>query len=140
MRRKVTTRLRGPLERDVALAIKVRKDNCPSMGVFPESVYEEIEYGIRLARGDYDLMIFVANWPSRRVDAWDALLKARAIENQCYVAAVNRIGVDGTDTPYCGHSAIYGAARGRTTRRLRSSTAIATCMPRRSVSAFRGQS
>ena len=52
----VTTRLRGPLERDAALAIKVRKDNCPSMGVYPESFYEEIEEGIRRARGDYDLI------------------------------------------------------------------------------------
>jgi hypothetical protein len=56
MRRKVTTRLRGPLERDVALAIKVRKENCPEMGTYPESFYEGIEHGIRKARGDYDLI------------------------------------------------------------------------------------
>ena len=52
----VTTRLRGPLERDAALAIRVRRDNCPSMGVYPESVYNEIEEGIRRGRGDYDLI------------------------------------------------------------------------------------
>ena len=40
-------------------------------------------------RGDYDLLLFVANWPVRRIDAWSSLLKARAIENQCFVAAVN---------------------------------------------------
>jgi predicted amidohydrolase len=59
-------------------------------------------------RGDYDLLLFVANWPARRVDAWDALLKARAIENQCYVVAVNRVGEDGNGIRYPGHSAIYG--------------------------------
>ena len=46
-------------------------------------------------RNDYDLLLYVANWPERRVHAWKTLLTARAIENQCYVAAVNRIGNDG---------------------------------------------
>lgn len=59
-------------------------------------------------RGDYDLLLFVANWPSKRVDAWDALLRARAIENQCYVVAVNRVGEDGNGVQYPGHSAVYG--------------------------------
>ncbi len=59
-------------------------------------------------RGDYDLLLFVANWPARRVDAWDALLRARAIENQCYTVAVNRVGEDGNGILYPGHSAIYG--------------------------------
>lgn len=59
-------------------------------------------------RGDYDMLLFVANWPSRRVDAWDALLRARAIENQCVVVAVNRVGEDGNGVRYPGHSAIYG--------------------------------
>ena len=44
---------------------------------------------------EYDLIIYVANWPERRNHAWKTLLQARAIENQCYVAAVNRIGNDG---------------------------------------------
>jgi len=44
---------------------------------------------------EYDLLIYVANWPQRRIHAWKTLLQARAIENQCYVAGVNRIGVDG---------------------------------------------
>jgi len=56
---------------------------------------------------DYDLLIYVANWPEKRVAAWDALLKARAIENMCYCIGVNRIGTDGNDFPYVGHSAIY---------------------------------
>ncbi len=58
-------------------------------------------------RDDYDLMIFVANWPTPRVAAWDALLRARAIENQCYVVGVNRVGEDGKGVGYPGHSAIY---------------------------------
>ena len=45
-------------------------------------------------RGDYDMIIYVASWPTPRVEAWKALLTARAIENQCYVAGVNRVGCD----------------------------------------------
>ncbi|GAB6122786.1 amidohydrolase [Dysgonomonas termitidis] len=46
------------------------------------------------SRGDYDMIIYVANWPAVRIDAWNTLLKARAIENLCYVAGVNRVGND----------------------------------------------
>ncbi|WP_127846013.1 amidohydrolase [Psychroflexus aestuariivivens] len=56
---------------------------------------------------DYDLLIYVANWPEKRVRAWDILLKARAIENMSYTIGVNRIGKDGKDFPYVGHSAVY---------------------------------
>ena len=56
-------------------------------------------------RGDYDAMLYVANWPTPRVEAWKALLRARAIENQCYVAGVNRVGTD-PSCEYCGGSAI----------------------------------
>lgn len=51
---------------------------------------------------DYDLAIVVANWPQVRFTAWENLLKARAIENQCYVLGINRIGVDGNDIKYNG--------------------------------------
>jgi omega-amidase len=54
----------------------------------------------------YDLAIFVANWPAKRAPHWRALLKARAIENQAYVAAVNRVGTDGKGFDYSGHSAV----------------------------------
>ncbi len=57
-------------------------------------------------RGDYDLLIYVANWPDRRHHAWATLIRARAIENQCFVAAVNRTGTDGNSLPYKGGSAI----------------------------------
>jgi omega-amidase len=53
---------------------------------------------------DYDLLIFVANWPDTRINAWDTLLKARAIENMCYTIGVNRIGTDNSKLNYIGHS------------------------------------
>jgi len=56
---------------------------------------------------DYDLLLYVSNWPQPRVAAWDALLKARAIENMCYVAGVNRVGHDGNGHRYTGHSNVY---------------------------------
>ncbi|MEO0470507.1 MAG: amidohydrolase [Bacteroidota bacterium] len=54
----------------------------------------------------YDLLLYLANWPAKRIRHWDTLLKARAIENQAYVAGVNRVGEDGNELPYNGHSAI----------------------------------
>ena len=60
-------------------------------------------------RQDYDLLLCVANWPAARQSAWNTLLRARAIENQCYVAAVNIIGVDGNEVAYGGGSAAYAA-------------------------------
>ena len=50
-------------------------------------------------RMDYDAILYVANWPKTRIDAWYTLLKSRAIENQSYVFGVNRIGVDGNNIP-----------------------------------------
>lgn len=55
-------------------------------------------------RFDYDLLLFVANWPAPRRHAWRSLLVARAIENLACVAAVNRVGTDGNDVPYAGDS------------------------------------
>ncbi len=55
----------------------------------------------------YDLLLFVANWPSPRVLAWDVLLQARAVENMCYVAGVNRIGQDSNGHNYPGHSQVF---------------------------------
>lgn len=59
-------------------------------------------------RNDYDILINSSNWPESRRDVWITLLRARALENQSYVAGVNRIGVDGTGIKYCGDSMIIG--------------------------------
>ena len=58
---------------------------------------------------DYDVLIYLANWPIKRIDAWDTLLKARSIENQCYTIGVNRIGEDGNGFHFNGHSAVFDA-------------------------------
>ncbi|MDR3132468.1 MAG: amidohydrolase [Prevotellaceae bacterium] len=54
----------------------------------------------------YDLLLYAANWPTARINAWDALLPARAIENHCYVAGVNRCGTDGAGITHSGHSQV----------------------------------
>jgi len=56
---------------------------------------------------DYDLLIYVANWPKPRIDAWNTLLKARAIENMSYCIGVNRVGLDNSNYEYSGNSAVY---------------------------------
>lgn len=57
------------------------------------------------SRGDYDMIVYAANWPTPRIAVWDTLLRARAIENQCYVAGVNRTGQDPW-CDYCGRTAL----------------------------------
>jgi len=56
---------------------------------------------------DFDVLLYVANWPKVRVHAWDTLLKARAIENMSYCIGVNRVGLDANAHEYSGHSAVY---------------------------------
>ena len=53
---------------------------------------------------NYDLLIYVANWPKTRINAWDILLKARSVENLCYTIGVNRVGFDDNNFEYVGHS------------------------------------
>jgi predicted amidohydrolase len=55
----------------------------------------------------FDLLLYVANWPAARRSAWQSLLPARAVENQCYVAGVNRIGTDGQGVAYAGDSSLH---------------------------------
>ena len=55
---------------------------------------------------EYDVLLYVANWPERRSHAWKTLLQARAIENQCYVVGVNRVGIDGNNIYHSGDSMI----------------------------------
>lgn len=56
---------------------------------------------------EYDVLLYVANWPERRSLAWNTLLPARAVENQCYCVGLNRIGPDGNNVNYSGDSAVY---------------------------------
>lgn len=77
--------------------------------------------------GDYDALICVANWPAVRQHAWNTLLRARAIENQAYVAAVNIVGRDGADVDYRGGTAVY-SPEGETMAELFDSEQIVTCV------------
>ncbi len=61
---------------------------------------------------EYDILVYVANWPERRNHAWKTLLQARAIENQCYVIGVNRVGNDGNDI-YCSGDSMVVDATGK---------------------------
>ncbi len=58
---------------------------------------------------NYDLLIYVANWPKPRINAWSTLLKARAIENMSYCIGVNRVGLDINGYEYSGNSAVYNS-------------------------------
>jgi omega-amidase len=64
----------------------------------------------RQDQAGYDILIYVANWPERRIHAWKTLLQARAIENQCYVVGVNRVGDDGNNIHYSGESMVVDPA------------------------------
>ena len=55
---------------------------------------------------EFDLLIYVANWPEKRINAWRSLLIARAIENQCYVVGVNRVGIDDNNISYPGNTMV----------------------------------
>lgn len=71
-------------------------------------VWSRNKYDAALKRLNYDLLIYVASWPTARIEAWSSLLKARAIENLSYVVGVNRVGVDGNSVEYNGNSSIIG--------------------------------
>jgi len=58
---------------------------------------------------EYDVLIYLANWPVKRIDVWSTLLKARSIENQCYTIGLNRVGEDGNEIPFNGHSKVFDA-------------------------------
>lgn len=73
---------------------------------FPELVRNEIKPNGEPA---YDVILYIANWPEKRAHHWKTLLLARAIENQCYVVGVNRVGVDGKTLNYSGNSTIVDA-------------------------------
>ncbi len=69
-------------------------------------VWSRNTYDASSKRLNYDLLLYVASWPTARIEAWSSLLKARAIENLSYVVGVNRVGVDGNSVEYNGNSSI----------------------------------
>jgi len=73
--------------------------------MLPEGTFAKTEDDNDL-QPEYDVLVYVANWPERRIHAWKTLLQARAIENQCYVVGVNRIGEDGKGIHYSGDSMV----------------------------------
>jgi predicted amidohydrolase len=82
--------------------------NFKGWNIMPRVCYD-LRFPVWSRSNDVDLQIYVANWPAPRVAAWDKLLLARAIENQCYIIGVNRVGEDGNEVPYCGHSIVADA-------------------------------
>ncbi|NEN22053.1 amidohydrolase [Cryomorpha ignava] len=79
--------------------------NFKGWRIMPRVCYD-LRFPVWSRSNKFDLQIYVANWPEARVSAWDKLLRARAIENQCYVIGVNRIGSDGKGISYNGHSIV----------------------------------
>jgi len=88
-------------------------------------VWSRNRWNTALRKCSYDLLIYVANWPMVREETWEALLRARAIENLSYVAGVNRIGIDGNGIEYNGKSSVIGP-KGDTIFILEESEAIKT--------------
>lgn len=86
---------------------------------------------------EFDLQIFVANWPRPRVDAWSALLKARAIENQAFVVGVNRTGTDGNDVPYPGCSCAWDGGGQRLAELGHAEATVRVTLSREELSEFR---
>ena len=85
--------------------------NYKGYSIYPLICYD-LRFPVWLRRTksfNYDIMILVANWPKRRNTHWKALLQARAIENQCFVAAVNRVGDDGNNIAHSGDSTLINA-------------------------------
>jgi omega-amidase len=73
---------------------------------FPEIARNSVDAD---GHAEYDVLLYVANWPERRALHWKSLLVARAIENQCYVAGLNRVGTDGNGLNYSGDSMLVDA-------------------------------
>lgn len=86
-------------------AIRIRPQVCYDLR-FP--AWSRNKWSHNKKEVSYDLLLFVANWPAARRNQWLALLRARAIENLCYVVGVNRIGIDGNQVAYSGDSVVFG--------------------------------
>ncbi|MGB0430485.1 MAG: amidohydrolase [Bacteroidia bacterium] len=85
----------------------------------------------------YDLLIFIANWPQRRSMHWEKLLQARAIENQCYVTGINRVGDDGNGVYHDGRSAIINALGEPITMAINQEETLQATLQKRHLSTIR---
>ena len=88
---------------------------------------------------DYDLLLYVANWPTPRQHAWDTLLQARAIENLSYVAGVNRVGEDGNGHMYLGGTALIDVKGEVISRHYDAEAVIQNMLSMRDLQAFRAK-
>ncbi len=88
---------------------------------------------------NYDLLLYVANFPAARSHAWNSLLPARAIENVCYVAGVNRIGIDGNGILYQGDSSLYNYAGKQLYRCTDKEDVFTTTLSRNELLGFRAK-
>lgn len=88
---------------------------------------------------DYDVLIYVANWPAPRIHAWDTLLMARAIENMSYCLGVNRVGRDGKDHEYVGHSAAYDSLGKKISKDIENEGVIEITLEKDHLSKMRSQ-
>ncbi len=85
----------------------------------------------------YDVLLYVANWPEKRVSHWNALLKARAIENQAYVLGTNRVGVDANDIVYSGDTQILNAIGEVIDLNIREENVLITTLKKDSLNSVR---
>ncbi len=91
---------------DLRFPVWARQQNAPEVEIDEEDFGGPQFVPHAPAAPEYDVLIYVANWPERRSHAWKTLLQARAIENQCYVVGVNRVGQDGNGINHSGDSMI----------------------------------
>jgi predicted amidohydrolase len=87
----------------------------------------------------HDILIYVASWPEKRSMAWKTLLKARGIENQCYVIGVNRVGDDGNGVSYNGYSCVYSYSGEKLVEIVGKEAVEIVCIKKGDLENFRGR-
>jgi predicted amidohydrolase len=101
-------------------------------------VFSRNRYDVERSGGlDYDLLLYVANWPAARSYAWRTLLRARAIENLCFVAGLNRVGTDGNGLKYDGESAVIDFQGRPLSEGADEEVVATTTLPARELLAYR---
>jgi len=87
---------------------------------------------------DYDILLYVANWPQARIIAWDTLLRARAMENYCFTIGVNRTGSDQNNIVYNGNSAVY-SSKGEQICKVEGETAVTITLAQEMLHNYRSK-